>query len=214
LKDEWNDDFMAASRTPTASPSWARISTYKPVGMTNVDAEFLDNRKLSRSEVAAIFRVPAHKIGIMDNATFSNIEHQSLEYVTDTLMPIAVRWEGALNAALLRESEQADYYFEFLFDGLLRGDFLSRMQGYHPAPMGPLLQRHRGMENWPRVERRRRRRTPGAAQHVADGPARPDKTRRHHGRPSAGKFAGPRFPKAGAGKVISAFPSERAGCVN
>jgi HK97 family phage portal protein len=98
--------------------------------MTNVDAEFVEQPQTGRSEVAAIFRVPPHKIGILDNATFSNIEHQSLEYVTDTLMPIAVRWEDTLNIALLRESEQAEYYFEFLFDALLRGDFLSRMQGY------------------------------------------------------------------------------------
>jgi HK97 family phage portal protein len=103
---------------------------YTQVGMTNVDAEFINGRKLSRSEIAAIFRVPAHKIGILDNATFSNIEHQSLEYVTDTLMPIARRWEMALNAALLRDAEQGEYYFEFLFDALLRGDFATRMAGY------------------------------------------------------------------------------------
>lgn len=106
---------------------------YKPVGMTNLDAEWINGRKLSRSEIASLFRVPPHKVGIMDNATFSNIEHQSLEYVTDTLMPIARRWEEELNATLLREDEQEEYYFEFLFDGLLRGDFLSRMQGHSVA---------------------------------------------------------------------------------
>lgn len=103
---------------------------YKAVGMSNLDMDFINGRKLSRSEIATLFRVPPHKIGIMDNATFSNIEHQSLEYVTDTLLPIAKRWEEELNAQLLRETEKDEYYFEFLFDGLLRGDFLSRMQGY------------------------------------------------------------------------------------
>jgi HK97 family phage portal protein len=80
----------AELRKRTASHVLGEEMDYKPIGMTNVDAEFVNNRKLSRSEVAAIFRVPAHKIGILDNATFSNIEHQSLEYVTDTLMPLAV----------------------------------------------------------------------------------------------------------------------------
>jgi HK97 family phage portal protein len=129
LKKEWNADFGGAENTNKIWVAGEEFD-YKPISLTNVDAEFLENRKMSRSEIAAIFRVPAHKIGIMDNATFSNIEHQSLEYVTDTLMPIARRWEQALNIALLRESEQEEYYFEFLFDALLRGDYLSRMQGY------------------------------------------------------------------------------------
>lgn len=129
IKKEWDEDLRGVEKNGSVAVL-AEGMKYEAVGMTNVDAEFVNNRKLSRSEIAAIFRVPAHKIGIMDNATFSNIEHQSLEYVTDTLMPEACRWEGALNVTLLRESEQADYYFEFLFDALLRGDFKTRMEGY------------------------------------------------------------------------------------
>jgi HK97 family phage portal protein len=129
LRDEWNEELKGVEKSSSVHVLGQEFD-YKPLGMTNVDAEFVENRKLARSEIAAIFRVPAHKIGIMDNATFSNIEHQSLEYVTDTLMPIARRWEQSLNVTLLRESEQSEYYFEFMFDALLRGDFLSRMQGY------------------------------------------------------------------------------------
>jgi HK97 family phage portal protein len=103
---------------------------YQAVGMDQDEAQFIESRKLSRAEIASIFRVPAHKVGILDNATFSNIEHQSLEYVTDTLLPIARRWEMALNKSLLKESERAEYYFEFNFDALLRGDTLSRFQSY------------------------------------------------------------------------------------
>lgn len=151
VKAEWNEEFQGVDNTNKLFVS-AQGMTYTPIGMTNVDAEFVNNRKLSRSEVAAIFRVPAHKVGIMDHATFSNIEQQSLEYVIDTLMPIAVRWEETLAASLLRESEQGDFYWEFLFDGLLRGDFLSRMQGY-------AIQRQWGrsyndlamLENWPKL---------------------------------------------------------------
>jgi phage portal protein BeeE len=93
IKDTWNDELAGVEKSNSVHVMGEEFD-YKPLGMSNVDAEFVNNRKLSRSEVAAIFRVPAHKIGIMDNATFSNIEHQSLEYVTDTLMPIAVPLGG------------------------------------------------------------------------------------------------------------------------
>ena len=154
LKDEWNDELGGVEKSNSVHVLGEEFD-YKPLGMTNVDAEFVTNRKLSRSEVAAIFRVPAHKIGIMDNATFSNIEHQSLEYVTDTLMPIACRWEGSLNSALLRDSEQGKYYFEFLFDALLRGDFLSRMQGYaiQRLQLGRSYNDIAAHENWQKLSK-------------------------------------------------------------
>jgi len=72
--------------------------------------------------------VPPHKIGHLLRATFSNIEHQSIEYVTDTLMPWAVKWEQELDRKLLSGSERRTLHFEHLFDALLRGDALSRSQ--------------------------------------------------------------------------------------
>jgi HK97 family phage portal protein len=106
---------------------------YETVGMTQSDAQFIESRKYQRSEIASVFRVPPHKIGDLEKATFSNIEHQSLEYVIDTLLPIVRRWEQRLNLSLLREKEQADHYFEFKLEGLLRGDFQTRMSGYATA---------------------------------------------------------------------------------
>lgn len=103
---------------------------FTPTSMTSEDQQFVEQRQMARTEICTLFRVPPHKIGILADATFSNIEHQALEYVTDTMMPIARRWEMALNASLLRESEQGEYYFEFLFDALLRGDTLSRYQAH------------------------------------------------------------------------------------
>jgi HK97 family phage portal protein len=151
LEADWNAKFRGVENVNRVLVAADEL-TYTQVGMTNVDAEYILQRKLTRSEVASIFRVPPHKIGIMDNATFSNIEHQALEYVTDTLMPIARRWEEALGAALLRESEQEDYYFEFQFDALLRGDFLSRMQGYQlQRAFGRSYNEIAELENWPKV---------------------------------------------------------------
>jgi hypothetical protein len=101
--------------------------------MTSEDAQYLETRKFQRQEIAGIFRVPPHKIGDLERATFTNIEHQGMEYVTDCLMSYLVRWEQAMNYSLLTEREQGKYYFEFLVDGLLRGDIASRYTAYQTA---------------------------------------------------------------------------------
>jgi HK97 family phage portal protein len=132
IAKEWNEQYQGVENTNRVAVL-AEAMDFKPIAMTNVDAEFIEARKLTRAEIASIFRVPPHKIGILDNATFSNIEHQSLEYVTDSLMPIAKRWEQTLNATLLRDTEKGEYYFEFLFDALLRGDLKSRYDAYAVA---------------------------------------------------------------------------------
>ncbi len=103
------------------------------VGMTSEDAQYLETRKFQRSEIAGIFRVPPHKIGDLERATFTNIEHQGGEYVADCLLAWFVRWEQALNAQLLTESEQEQYFFEFLPDALMRGDTQARFTAYQTA---------------------------------------------------------------------------------
>lgn len=126
---EWNAQYGGPENAYKAAVL-AEGMSYSAVAMTNLDAQFIDSRKMSRSEIAAGFRVPAHKIGILENATFSNIEHQALEYVYDTLFPIFTMWEQKLNMTLLREAEKGTYFFEFHRDVLLRGDFKSRMEAW------------------------------------------------------------------------------------
>lgn len=95
------------------------------------EAQFLETRKFQRSEIAGIFRVPAHLVGDLEKATFSNIEHQTLDFVVHSLRPWLKLWEQSINKDLLTEQERADGYFcEFLIDDLLRGDFATRMAGY------------------------------------------------------------------------------------
>lgn len=94
------------------------------------DAQFLETRKFQRSEIAGIFRVPAHLVNDLERATFSNIEHQTLDFVVHSLRPWLVRWEQAINRDLLTPAERGEYFVEFLVDGLLRGDFKTRMEGY------------------------------------------------------------------------------------
>lgn len=103
---------------------------YVPMGMTNEDAQFLETRKFQRGEIASIFRIPPHKIGDLERATFSNIEQQAIEYVVDALLPRLRRWEQALERVLLAETEQQGMLIEFLVDGLLRGDLASRYAAY------------------------------------------------------------------------------------
>ena len=107
--------------------------TYESISIPPEDAQFLETRKFQIAEIARIFRVPPHLVGDLDRATFSNIENQSLEFVRYTLNPWVVRWEQALNKALLLPSEKSRYFVRFNIDGLMRGDYQSRMQGYATA---------------------------------------------------------------------------------
>lgn len=106
---------------------------YTPISIPNNEAQFLETRKFQIAEIARLYRVPLHMIGDLEHATFSNIEQQSLEFVKYTLDPWLIRWEQSLQKALLSESEKKQYFIKFNVDGLLRGDYASRMQGYATA---------------------------------------------------------------------------------
>lgn len=104
--------------------------TAKALTIPAKDAQFLETRGFTRSEIAGIFRVAPHKIGDLSRSTNNNIEHQGLEHLTDCLLPRLVRLEQALSRALLTEREQEEYTIEFLVDSVLRADFKTRMDGY------------------------------------------------------------------------------------
>ncbi len=107
--------------------------TWKSVGFPNDAAQFLQTRKLQLEELARFYRVPAHKVGIMDRATFSNIEQQSIEFVTDTLVPWMVRMEQEVNAKLLTSENQIRRFSKFNANALLRGDTKMRFESYGKA---------------------------------------------------------------------------------
>ena len=96
-------------------------------------AQFLETRKFQIDEIARIFRVPPHMVGDLEKSSFSNIEQQSLEFVKYTLDPWVIRWEQSLSRSLLNEDEKRKYFFKFNLEGLLRGDYESRMSGYATA---------------------------------------------------------------------------------
>lgn len=99
--------------------------------MTLKDSEFIGSQKMSVRNIARLFGVPPHVIGDLEDATFSNIEQESLNTIINCVRIWNVRIEMALQRSLLSEQEQEEYYIEFLLDALLRGDFKSRMEGYN-----------------------------------------------------------------------------------
>lgn len=107
--------------------------TYNALGMNNRDSQFLEARQFSRSDIAGFFRVPLHKIGDLSKSAFSNIEQQSIEFVTDCQRPRAVRWEKRTQVDLIDPLDLQDgnkYFSEFNLDALLRGDIKSRYEAY------------------------------------------------------------------------------------
>ena len=103
---------------------------YTPITISPEQAQFLETRKFQINEIARIFRVPPHMVGDLEKSSFSNIEQQSLEFVKYTLDPWVVRWEQSIMRRLLSPEEKRSYYVKFNLEGLLRGDYQSRMNGY------------------------------------------------------------------------------------
>lgn len=103
---------------------------WQSIGISNEAAQFIESRKLSVIDICRIWKIPPHKIGSMDAATFSNIEHQAIEFVTDTILPLVVRMEARLNLSLLTQEQRQTNYIGFDLKGLLRGDSTTRANFY------------------------------------------------------------------------------------
>lgn len=106
---------------------------YQSISIPPNDAQFLDTRKFQLNEIARIFRIPPHMLADLERATFSNITHQSLEFVMYSLMPWLSRWEQSLCKSLFLNSERGRFFVKFSVEGLLRGDYETRMRGYQLA---------------------------------------------------------------------------------
>ena len=102
---------------------------YHQISVTPEDAQFLETRRFHVTDIARWFGVPPHKIGDLDRATNNNIEQQALEFVQETLGPMAERWEASIEAELLFDDE--DLEAEFQFSQLMRGDSQSRATFYN-----------------------------------------------------------------------------------
>ena len=106
---------------------------YQKIGIPPGDAQFIETRKFQINDIARIYRIPPHMIADLEHATFTNIEHQSLEFVKYTLMPWLVKWEQELTRKLFTGPEQRRFYVKINVEGLLRGDQATRYAAYREA---------------------------------------------------------------------------------
>ncbi len=152
IRDSWN----AAHQGSESAHKIAVLEEglkYTPIGISPEQAQFLETRKFQINEIARIFRVPPHMLADLEKSSFSNIEQQSLEFVKYTLDPWVVRWEQSMCRVLLSESEKTGYFIKFNVDGLLRGDYASRMSGYATARQNGWMSANdiRELENLDRI---------------------------------------------------------------
>ena len=129
IRDSWQATFGGSVNSNKVAVLEEGMK-YSPISISPDQAQFLETRKFQINEIARIFRVPPHMVGDLEKSSFSNIEQQSLEFVKYTLDPWVVRWEQSISRALFSEDEKKTYFVKFNVEGLLRGDYQSRMNGY------------------------------------------------------------------------------------
>lgn len=131
IKDSWDKRYTGENAFGTAVlEQGLKIET---IGMSSEDAQFIETRKYQAVDIARFWNVPPHKIGILDRATFSNIEEQNIDFVVDTLMPYTVNTQQVIMHSLLLPGERQKVFVEFLLDGLLRGNSKARGEFYKKA---------------------------------------------------------------------------------
>ena len=104
--------------------------SWQSIGMPPADSQFIETKVFQVQDAARIYNIPPHMIQELSKATFSNIEHQAIQFVTHSVRPWLVRWEQELNRKLLSTRDRETHFFEFLVDGLLRGDVETRFKSY------------------------------------------------------------------------------------
>ena len=152
VRESWNAIYQGSANAHRVAVLEEGMA-YKPISISPEQAQFLETRKFQIDEIARIFRVPPHMVGDLEKSSFSNIEQQSLEFVKYTLAPWITRWEQAIYRALLSQAEKERFFVRFNVEGLLRGDYQSRMTGYSIARQNGWMSANdiRELENLDRI---------------------------------------------------------------
>jgi HK97 family phage portal protein len=129
LRESWNAAYGGSANANRVAILEEGLH-FERISMPNNEAQFLETRKFQVSEICRIFRVPPHLVGDLEHATFSNIEHQSISFGVHTIRPWLVRIEQSMNRALFSEKEKGRFFSRINMDGLLRGAYKERMEGY------------------------------------------------------------------------------------
>ena len=126
-RQKWVNQFGRQNRhKPAVLDQNGKVNT---INVDNNKAQFIETAQQVQLQICRLWRMPPHKIGILDRATFSNIEQQSLEFVTDTLLSWLVAWEQAINRDLILPLTPG-VFAEHNVAGLLRGDLKARYDAY------------------------------------------------------------------------------------
>ena len=152
VRESWTQSFGGSANAHKVAVLEEGMK-YTPISISPEQAQFLETRKFQINEIARIFRVPPHMVGDLEKSSFSNIEQQSLEFVKYTLEPWIIRWEQSISRSLLSIEEKRKYFVKFNVDGLLRGDYQSRMNGYATARQNGWMSANdiRELENLDRI---------------------------------------------------------------
>ncbi|CAM3183272.1 MULTISPECIES: phage portal protein [Streptococcus] len=129
VRDSWNEVYKGVANAHKVAVLEEGMK-YTQIGIPPEEAQFLQTRKFQINEIARLYRIPPHMVGDLEKSSFSNIEQQSLEFVKYTLDPWVVRFEQSFKRALFLPEEKKTHFIKFNVDGLLRGDYQSRMNGY------------------------------------------------------------------------------------
>ena len=132
IRQNWSDVYGGANNAHKVAVLEEGMS-YKAISLPPEDSQFLSTRQFGVEEICRIFRVPPHMVQDLQRATFNNIEHLAIEFVMHTLMPWLVRIEQAIIKDVLIDEEKNEFFPKFNVDGLMRGDYKSRMEGYAVA---------------------------------------------------------------------------------
>lgn len=148
LRASWNAAYGGTSNASRVAVLEEGM-TFTPLSMPNNEAQFIETRRFQVEEICRIYRVPPHMVADLSRATFSNIEHSSIDFAIHTIRPWLVRIEQAMNRALFPESEKGRFFVQINLDGLMRGDYKSRMEGYAIARQNGWMSTNdiRDMEN-------------------------------------------------------------------
>ncbi len=134
LKEFWKKAVLRLRQSDNKTLLLPADLEYRALTISPEDAQALETRKMTRSEIAGIFNVPAHMINDLEKATFSNIAEQGVSFVRNTMMPWVVNWEQELNRRLFTPAERAaGYYVKLNLAALLRGTPKERAEFYHYA---------------------------------------------------------------------------------
>jgi HK97 family phage portal protein len=129
VRESWNAVYQGSSNAHKVAVLEEGMA-FKSIGIPPDQAQFLDTRKFQIEEICRIFRVPPHLVANLERATFSNIEHQSISFVDNTVVPWVSRIETSMQKALISEEEKRKYLIKFNLNGRLRGDAASRASFY------------------------------------------------------------------------------------